>query len=58
MGGLVYEPFCGSGTAIIAAEQTGRRCRAMEISPLYVAVILERWAEATRGKPEIVEKAS
>jgi len=32
----VYEPFCGSGTTIIAAEQLGRRCFAKEIEPRYV----------------------
>jgi DNA modification methylase len=44
--GDVYEPFCGSGTGIIAAEQEGRTCYAMEIDPAYCAVILERCSEA------------
>jgi DNA modification methylase len=44
--GDVYEPFCGSGTSIIAAEQEGRTCHAMEIDPGYCAVILERCSEA------------
>jgi len=43
----VYEPFSGSGTTIIAAEQTGRRCYAMEISPQYVDVAVRRWQEFT-----------
>lgn len=43
---VIFEPFCGSGTCIIAAENLGRRCRAVEISPAYVAVTLERMAEA------------
>ncbi len=55
-GDLCYEPFSGSGTQIIAGEREGRRVYAMEISPAYVAVTLERWAEATGGKPELVEK--
>jgi DNA modification methylase len=42
-GQLVYDPFAGSGTTLIAAEQTGRRCRAMELDPRYAQVILERW---------------
>ncbi len=42
VGALGYEPFSGSGTTIMAAEQTGRRCRAMELSPQFVAVALER----------------
>jgi site-specific DNA-methyltransferase (adenine-specific) len=49
-GQLVYDPFAGSGTTLIAAEQTGRRCRAMELDPRYAQVILERWA-ALVGTP-------
>ena len=41
-GGLAYEPFSGSGTALVAAEQEGRRCYAIEIAPAFVAVALER----------------
>src|SRR5690606_9208590 len=37
-GDAVYEPFCGSGTTIIAAEMTGRVCCALEIDPVYVDV--------------------
>ena len=40
--GDVYDPFLGSGTTMVAAEQLGRRCYAMEIEPKYVAVALER----------------
>jgi DNA modification methylase len=39
---LGYEPFAGSGTTLVAAEQTGRLCRALEVDPRYVAVALER----------------
>jgi ParB-like chromosome segregation protein Spo0J len=39
----LYEPFCGSGTALIAAERTGCHCYAMEIDPIYVEVALARW---------------
>lgn len=42
--GIAYEPFSGSGTTIVAAEQTGRLARGIEISPKYVAVALERLA--------------
>ena len=42
-GETLYEPFCGSGTALIAAERTGTRCYAMEIDPIYVEVALQRW---------------
>jgi DNA modification methylase len=48
-GDLVYEPFAGSGTTIIAAEQTRRRCVALEIDPRYAQVAIERW-EAFTGR--------
>jgi DNA modification methylase len=41
-GGLVFDPFAGSGVALVAAEQTGRRCFAIDLAPRYCAVILER----------------
>lgn len=43
-GDVVAEPFSGSGSQLIAAEQIGRRCFAMELEPKYVAVALERLA--------------
>lgn len=49
--GDVYDPFSGSGTTLIAAEQLGRRCYAMEIEPQYVQVILQRWARVTGRDP-------
>lgn len=51
-GDTVYEPFSGSGTTIIACEQLGRKCRAIEISPAYVAVAIQRWADATGKEPK------
>ena len=45
--GTVYEPFCGSGTTLIAAEQLGRKCYGMEISPAYCDVIVKRWENLT-----------
>ena len=47
IGDSVYEPFSGSGTTIIAAEQTKRKCYAMELSPAYVDVGVRRWQEFT-----------
>jgi DNA modification methylase len=44
---LVYEPFAGSGSTVIAAEQLGRRCQAMEIDPRYAQVTIERWQAFT-----------
>jgi DNA modification methylase len=46
-GQAVYEPFSGSGTTIIAAEQTGRHCYAIELSPAYVDVAVKRWQQFT-----------
>lgn len=43
-GEVAYEPFCGSGTSIVAAERCRRLCYAMEIAPEYCAVALERLA--------------
>jgi DNA modification methylase len=46
-GQAVYEPFTGSGTTIVAAEQTGRSCIGLEISPPYVDVSVRRWQNFT-----------
>jgi DNA modification methylase len=46
-GQAVYDPFCGSGTTIIAAEMTGRACHAIELNPLYVDVAIRRWQAFT-----------
>jgi DNA modification methylase len=46
-GGLVLDPFCGSGTILIAAEKTGRRARAIELDPRYVDVAIRRWEQYT-----------
>ncbi len=43
IGDIILEPFGGSGTTLIAAEKTGRRCRAFEIAPRYCDVIRRRW---------------
>ncbi|HET9111672.1 MAG TPA: DNA methyltransferase [Ktedonobacterales bacterium] len=48
-GGGIYEPFCGSGTTLIACERTGRLCYGIEIEPRYCDVILRRW-EAETGR--------
>lgn len=54
-GELIYEPFCGTGTTIIAAHNLKRRCYAMEISEKYSAVILERFQTATGITPELIK---
>lgn len=48
--GIVAEPFSGSGSTIIASEIMKRRCRAMEIEPIYGEVILARWEKLTGKK--------
>ena len=47
--GLVVDPFLGSGSTLIAAQKTGRRCYGLEIDPIYCDVIVKRW-EAFTGK--------
>jgi DNA modification methylase len=54
VGDIVYEPFSGSGTTIIACEQLGRKCRAVEISAAYTAVAIDRWATATGQTPVLI----
>jgi DNA modification methylase len=46
-GDICYEPFSGSGSQIIAAEMTSRRCFALEVSPTFVQVAIERWQNFT-----------
>jgi DNA modification methylase len=53
-GEAVYEPFCGSGTTLIAAEQTGRICYAVELDPKFVDVIVKRWQSFT-GKLAVLD---
>jgi DNA modification methylase len=54
-GQAVYEPFCGSGTTIIAAEMTGRACHAIELSPVYVDVAVLRWQAFAGGEARLEE---
>jgi DNA modification methylase len=55
--GLVFDPFLGSGTTLIAAEQLGRKCYGMEISPQYCDVIVARWEKLT-GQKAVLEGAA
>ena len=50
-GDIVLDAFLGSGTTVIAAERTGRRCYGLEIDPLYVDTIIRRWQAFTRETP-------
>lgn len=49
-GDVIVDPFGGSGTAIIAAEQLGRKALSMELDPKYCDVIVKRWEALTGGK--------
>lgn len=53
-GDVVLDPFAGSGTTLVAAEQLGRRCFAVEMEPLYCDVIVHRWEQLTGTKAELI----
>ena len=57
-GDVVADPFLGSGTTLIAAEQLGRKCYGMEISPAYCDVIVKRWETLTGKKATRQPQAS
>lgn len=57
-GGIVLDPFGGSGTTIVAAEVTGRKARSAELDPHYCDVIRKRWAEVALGKDADWEAAT
>ena len=46
-GDVVFDSFGGSGTTLVAAEETGRVAYLMELDPVYVDVIIKRWQEMT-----------
>jgi hypothetical protein len=54
-GDLVIDLFAGVGTTLIACERLNRKCRAIEISPAYVAVAIQRWVDVTGGVPELLQ---
>jgi DNA modification methylase len=53
--GIIFEPFCGSGTTVIAAEKTNRKCYGMELDPKYCDVIVARWEQFTGKKAVLSE---
>jgi DNA modification methylase len=53
-GDIVIDPFLGSGSTLIACQKSGRRCRGLELDPLYVEVILRRYETVTR-QPAVLE---
>ena len=54
-GQIVFDGFLGSGTTLIACERLGRKCRAVEISPAYVAVAIQRWVDVTGKEPVLLD---
>lgn len=56
VGSTIIDPFLGSGTTLIAAEQLGRKCYGLEIDPGYCDVIVARWEKLT-GKKAVLEQA-
>lgn len=52
---IVYEPFGGSGSTLMACEQTKRKCYTMELDPKYVDVIIKRWEDYTGKKAVLIE---
>lgn len=56
-GDILFEPFTGSGTLILAADQFGRVCYGMELEPKYCDVVLARWARHNGQAPELVARA-
>ena len=54
-GDIVLDLFGGSGSTLIACEQTGRKCYMMELDPLYVDVIIARWEKLTGQKAELIQ---
>lgn len=51
-GDIILEPFCGSGSTLIASVRMSRRCFAMEKSPVYAEVILKRWEKEAGKRPK------
>jgi DNA modification methylase len=51
---LVLDPFLGSGSTLIASEETERICYGMELDPVYVDVIIKRWEKLTGEKAQLV----
>ena len=54
-GDVVYDPYCGSGTTIVAGERTGRRVRAVELASEYVDVAIRRWRQLFPDRPLALE---
>ena len=51
---IIYDSFLGSGSTLIACEQTNRICYGMEIDPAYIDVIITRWENYTGKKAKLL----
>ena len=54
-GDLIFDPYLGSGSTLIACEKLGRKCYGMEIDPMYCSVIIKRWENFTGRKATLSE---
>jgi hypothetical protein len=52
--GIVFDPFVGAGTSVVACERLGRRCNGIDIDPKSIAVTLQRWADMTGIEPVLL----
>ena len=52
---IILDAFGGSGSTLIACEQTNRKCRMLELDPQYCDVIIQRWEALTGKKAELIE---
>lgn len=57
-GDVIYDPFIGSGTTLIAAERTSRKCLGVEIEPVYCEMALRRWEAETGKQAQLLERGS
>ena len=55
-GGRVYDAFLGSGTTLLACEESGRICYGMELEPKYVDLSISRWEESTGRKAILIAR--
>ncbi len=55
VGDYIYDPFVGSGSTLLACEQTKRKCLAIELDPAYCQVVVDRWEKLTGGTAKLLE---
>ena len=54
-GDIIYEPFSGSGSTVVACEKLGRKCQALELDPHYCDVTIQRWEDFTGKKAKLAK---